>query len=173
MTNQQLEEIYTPMKEFTLYAISNYGNIVHMKENRILYLSTKKLGYKQVILYKKHSERSTHLVHRLVAINFIDNPKTMPIIDHIDNNPENNREDNLRWCSTAQNNYNTKIPKSNTSGVKGVSQNSNKSKWIAQIVFQGKSIHLGSFNTIEEATKARQKKSNELFGEFTNSCEKN
>jgi len=172
MTNQLIEEIYTPMKEFTLYAISNYGNIVHMKENRMLYLSTKKLGYKQVILYKRHDERSTHQVHRLVAMNFIDNPKNMKIVDHIDNNPENNREDNLRWCSSAQNSYNTKIPKTNTSGVKGVSQNKNKTKWLAQIKFEGKSIHIGSFKTIQEATEARQKKANELFGEFANSCEK-
>ena len=34
------------------------------------------------------------------------------------------------------------------------------------------SIHLGYFNTIEEATLARQTKANQVFGIFTNACEK-
>lgn len=38
------------------------------------------------------------LIHRLVAITWIDNPNNFPEVDHIDNNVYNNKVDNLRWC---------------------------------------------------------------------------
>ena len=57
----------------------------------------------------------------------------------------------------------------NKSGIKGVYKY--RQKWASQIQFNKQTIHLGLFDTIEEATIARQTKANELFGEFTNSCE--
>lgn len=38
------------------------------------------------------------LVHRLVAQTWIENPNNLSEIDHIDNNPRNNKMENLRWC---------------------------------------------------------------------------
>ena len=45
-------------------------------------------------------------------------------------------------------------------------------KWVAQIRLDGVCYNLGYFTNIEEAREARAKKANELFGEFTNKCEK-
>ncbi len=45
----------------------------------------------------------------------------------------------------------------NTSGYNGVHQNKKSGKWIAQITFKGKCYHLGSFDEITDAVKARQK----------------
>lgn len=39
------------------------------------------------------------LVHRIVAEAFIPNPEGHPIINHIDENPANNKAANLEWCS--------------------------------------------------------------------------
>lgn len=46
---------------------------------------------------------SNKLVHRLVAETFLPNPKNLPEIDHIDDNPKNNCVENLQWVSREQN----------------------------------------------------------------------
>lgn len=47
-------------------------------------------------------------IHRLVAQAFIPNPNNYSVINHIDENPENNRVDNLEWCTHKYNtNYGT------------------------------------------------------------------
>ena len=49
-------------------------------------------------------KKDTQLVHRVVATAFIPNPNNYPCVDHIDDNPENNRADNLQWCDYKINN---------------------------------------------------------------------
>ena len=56
-----------------------------------------------------------------------------------------------------------KTSKSNTSGVKGVCWNKNVKKWTAQIKFQGKQIHLGCFDKLEDATLARKEAEEKYF----------
>lgn len=57
-------------------------------------------------------------------------------------------------------------PKNNTSGRKGVSWITAKSKWRAQIVFKGKSYHLGYYLEKEDAIKAREAAEKALFDNF-------
>lgn len=54
-----------------------------------------------------------------------------------------------------------KLPTDNTSGVKGVYYQ--KGKWIAKIVFQQKQYHLGQYENIEDAAKARKEAEELLF----------
>jgi len=86
------------------------------------------------------------------------------IIDHINGNPWNNRIENLRLASRAENVRNSKIPSSNTSGFKGVQRSGNK--WKASIVFNGKYIFIGTFDEKEKAGIAYFKEAKRLFGEF-------
>jgi DNA-binding XRE family transcriptional regulator len=44
----------------------------------------------------------------------------------------------------------------NKSGVKGVSFDKERNKWVAQIKVGGKSINLGRYETLEEAAEARR-----------------
>lgn len=55
-----------------------------------------------------------------------------------------------------KNNLNTNIHSTNTSGVRGVTL-TRTGKWSAQIVIDNHKRHLGTFNTLEEATEARNK----------------
>lgn len=80
-------------------------------------------------------------------------------IDHIDGNPLNNRWDNLREVTGAQNKQNYRRPRiDNKSGYLGVylhGKNKNGSdRWRARINLDGKAVHLGLFDTPQEAHAA-------------------
>jgi hypothetical protein len=89
-----------------------------------------------------------------------------PLIDHRDGNPLNNRWDNLRLASHANNAANRKRLRTNRSGFMGVSFDRRRSKWTAQITKQGKRYFVGRFATPGEAHAAYVAKARELFGEF-------
>lgn len=75
-------------------------------------------------------------------------------LDHINRNKADNRIENLREVSKAQNRENIDKAKSNQSGFKGVWLHKQTKKWCASIGYKGKNIHLGSFSSIEEAYNA-------------------
>ena len=73
-------------------------------------------------------------------------------LDHINGDRLDNRIENLRPCSTQENNFNRKSLGGSSSQYKGVSQFRNK--WRARFTFNGKEIHIGTFDTELEAAKA-------------------
>ena len=87
-------------------------------------------------------------------------------IDHIDGNPVNNRIENLRLVTRSQNQHNQKIPKNNTSGVKGVGWNKAKMKFKANLMKNNKNIHLGFYDTKEAAEKAITEAREKIHGEY-------
>lgn len=97
---------------------------------------------------------------------FLMNPGEDLVIDHINRNRLDNRICNLRACTLQENNMNKSIPCNNTSGIQGVSWDKNRNKWLVHITVNRKQIHLGYFNTIEEAAEARRQAEIEYFGEF-------
>ena len=72
-------------------------------------------------------------------------------IDHINGIKHDNRLANLRKATHSENCMNTGLRKSNTSGVKGVFWRKDDQRWGACIGINGKNLHLGIFDTIEEA----------------------
>lgn len=97
---------------------------------------------------------------------FLMNPGEDLVIDHINRNRLDNRICNLRACTLQENNMNKSIQCNNTSGIQGVSWDKNRNKWLVHITVNRKQIHLGYFNTIEEAAEARRQAEIEYFGEF-------
>ena len=87
-------------------------------------------------------------------------------IDHIDRNKSNNIWINLRECTASENKANSTKQSNNTSGYKGVYWHKRANKFRAQIQFQKKLIHIGLFDTAEEAAAAYNTKAIELNGEF-------
>jgi len=87
-------------------------------------------------------------------------------IDHINENPFDNRWGNLRAATKSQNMRNIKTIKSNTSGHKGVGFHRPTSRWRATIKADGVQYHLGLFDTIEEAMEAYANAANKLHGLF-------
>lgn len=72
-------------------------------------------------------------------------------IDHRNTNPHDNRWSNLRVATVSQNTQNKRTYKNNSSGVKGVSWDTNQGKWLAQINVHGKKHFLGRFDDIDLA----------------------
>lgn len=88
------------------------------------------------------------------------------LVDHWDNDGLNNRRGNLRLADHTQNQGNRRKNRNNSSGYKGVSWHKRVQKWLAKLDYQGKCIHIGVFDTPEEAHEAYKKKAIELWGEF-------
>ena len=98
-----------------LYQISNLGNVkslsryIRQKNNskklvkgKILKPIKTKKGYLAVALSKEGKEKRFY-IHRLVAQEFIINKEYKKEVNHIDENPLNNKVDNLEWVNHIQN----------------------------------------------------------------------
>lgn len=94
------------------------------------------------------------------------NPGKNEEVDHINGNRLDNRRENLRICTHQQNMMNRGIQKNNTSGVIGVYYSEKYSKWHARIKVNGKYIHLGYFNNLDEAACVRKNAEEKYFNEF-------
>lgn len=87
-------------------------------------------------------------------------------VDHRDGNGLNNRRNNLRESTKAQNQQNSRIRRNNTSGFKGVCWDKASGKWMASIKANGKRRTLGRFTTPDVAHAAYVMASRALHGEF-------
>ena len=117
-------------------------------------------GYIQIRLNKK-----LYFSHRLAWLYvYGEFPKYM--IDHINNNPADNRICNLREATNQQNQFNRKLSKANTSGIKGVCWSKQYNKWIARIRANGKRIYLGCFDNLEFAELVVKEARNKFHGIF-------
>lgn len=97
----------------------------------------------------KRCRRSAYM-HREIMTAEIDQ-----IVDHINHNRLDNTSLNLRFVTKSQNAWNnTRSPKGK-SGVYGVYWFKPRNKWKTNIKVNNKEIHLGYFDTVEEATIVR------------------
>lgn len=146
MTNKEfLESITLEGEEWRdvvgyegLYMVSSFGRIVVLERptNRgrgVYYrppilIKTKMSGahreYPTVCLWKD-GNYVTRKIHKLVALAFIPNPNNMPMIDHIDGTPSNNKISNLRWTD-AKGNRNNPITKERNRNAQLSSLNTRK-----------------------------------------------
>lgn len=127
----------------------------------------KRVGWQRPGSYRYTSINDVNVMeHRLV---FLMHHGYLPdFIDHIDGDKGNNRIENLREATKRQNEFNKGLLASNTSGFKGVSFHKGDKKWRATIRMQGRTKHLGNFDTPEEAFAAYCAAAGEVHGEFVN-----
>lgn len=93
--------------------------------------------------------------HRLVWLYMI-GEWPANLIDHINQNPADNRFNNLRPATTAQNGMNRRVDKRNTSGVTGVTWCAKSKKWRVDIGKFGRPVHVGRFVDLDAAIAARK-----------------
>ena len=115
-------------------------------------------------VYDRYADASignkTVKMHRLIS-----GAKSSQCVDHINGNTIDNRRENLRLCSFAQNSQNRKLNKNSSTGAKGVQLMKN-GKYRVRVQAFGKRNHIGVFETLNEAINARDKYAKEHHGEF-------
>jgi hypothetical protein len=139
-------EIYKVVPEYPTYKVSNLGNVIG-PHGHVLATSLRK-GYPSITCSCKNGIEKNMDVHRLVALAFLPNPDKLPTVDHKDQNRQNNRLSNLHWATRSAQQYNQR----SRSKIypKGVGKSGNRFK--ATVRLEGQSVHLGVFDTTEEAS---------------------
>lgn len=113
--------------------------------------------------YVKDNGAKVHLHRLLLGLNRYDKQ----IVDHIDQNPLNNRRCNLRLCSHQQNHWNSTKQENNTSGYKGVHWGKDRKKWSVNYKSSnGRQVFVGRFLNIKDAAKAYNEAIKIERGEF-------
>lgn len=124
----------------------NKGYIYDPKTGKIFGVRGKEIiqnqnGYIVLSIRGKNHLKAHHFAWYMIYdnVDFIE-------LDHIDTNKSNNKIDNLRIVTKSQQNQNRSF--------KGISWHKMNKKWISRITVNGKTTHLGYFNTEEEARNA-------------------
>lgn len=133
-----------------LYEVSNLGNVRNNLGQPIKQY-TSCGGYKRVLL-KKDGFTEYVYMHRLVAMHFISNPNNLPVVNHINEIKDDNRVENLEWCTQKYNcNHNDKGKRIAESGKEG-SRNQHGCKTIYSIDEQGNKVYYVSAYDAERKT---------------------
>lgn len=119
--NEEKEIIWKDIPGYEgLYKVSNTGKIFSVVTNRELSVIQKKDGYTCISLCDKDHNKKQYRVHQLVAKAFIPNPNNYPFINHKNEIKNDNRVENLEWCSIKYNSSYGSAPKKISEKLKGV-----------------------------------------------------
>ena len=92
---------------FDCYHVTREGNVYSKYRDRVTWRKMAKRkknnGYLIVSLRNNKGIKYTFNIHRLVALIYIPNPDNKPCVGHKDNNRENNKVENLYWCTNQEN----------------------------------------------------------------------
>jgi NUMOD4 motif/HNH endonuclease len=100
------DEIWKEIQEFADYQFSSLGRIKSFKTSKngeILKLNLAKNGYVYTHL-SINDKVISRTVHRLIAKAFLDNPNGYKLVNHKNGIKNDNRVENLEWCTASQNN---------------------------------------------------------------------
>lgn len=125
-------------------------------------------GHKHILGYLKvRVDGKIYMGHRLIYKMF-NKDFDGGFLDHINNNTMDNRIENLRLASRAENNQNSVLRKDNSSGVKGVSWNQRDKRWTVAIGINGKRKHFGNYKDLELAELVSWEVRDKFHGKFAN-----
>lgn len=112
-------------------------------------IQTAPCGYRRLRV-----EGQKYLIHRVIWL--LHHGRWPVLVDHINRDRADNRIENLREVTAAENQWNSGPALSNPSGYPGV-QVTKPGRWVARINDSGKRRHLGTFKNREDAIHARKR----------------
>jgi hypothetical protein len=155
-SQERLMELFEYNGDGGLKRLVSAGN---QKAGIIAYGKREKCGRRRLLVDGEH-----YLFHRVLwKLIYGNEPK---FIDHINQDPSDNRIENLRQVDKCSNSRHQKLPINNTSGFFGVSWHADMGKWVSKICVNSKKVHAGYHTNIKDAVLAYNEKCNELHGEF-------
>jgi hypothetical protein len=138
--------------------------------------SGKEAGYLSIRKYKHYKPDYRWMLgidgeerQRYVLIWVIHHGKWPPEkleIDHKNKNSIDDRIENLRLATHAQNQWNSRVNTNSKSGCKGVTWYKAYKKWSVKVWFRNKPVFVGYFSDLSDAKNAYAKTAQKLFGEF-------
>lgn len=105
-----------------------------------------------------------YLAHRLIFL--FHHGYLPPEIDHIDLDKNNNKIENLRAATPAQNQKNKSLQRNNTSGHKNICFK--KGRWVVELKIAGKQQYFGRFEDLDLAILVASEARDKYHGEFAN-----
>ena len=149
------------------YKVSNLGNVKSLSYNKtkVAKVMTKGLntnGRYRVGLSKNGKHNGNCKISQLVAMAFLNHKPCGHnlVVDHIDNNPLNDRLYNLQLITQRQN---CSKDKKGSSKYTGVTWDKRKNKWKAHIRIKQKLRYLGYYKKEQEAAQAYQNELKKLY----------
>lgn len=110
---------------------------------------------------KSDPPRMHRKLHRLLL-----NAAPGQLVDHRNHDGLDNRRGNLRLCTNADNQGNSRRGRNSTSGYKGVTWHKQRGRWYAHISIDGRFRSLGLYDDPWDAAQAYNTAAIEAFGEF-------
>ena len=144
------------------YTVLIDSDDLHIVENRRWYT----MASKENLIYflsvrTQNGKRTTRSLHREIAkCHYADGN----YVDHKNGNTLDNRKCNLRICTLKENVRNRKLCQNNTTGYKSVTKV--RGRYRARIGVDDKRIHLGYFDTPQQAHQAYCVAAKKYYGEF-------
>jgi hypothetical protein len=127
------------------YLIYPDGRVFSKKRNIFLKLGYCN-GYHSIMLFNNKNKQK-YTVHRLVAIHYIPNLNNLPFVNHKNGIRDDNRVENLEWCTCSYNNQSINCINKNL-GCINYKKSRNRWRFIISI---NKKNYEWSFPTKEEA----------------------
>jgi len=141
------------------------GEFFHKKNNRPNINKAGKAGTVSKVGYVYLSYRNISIPAHRVAMAIMEGRWPPHHVDHINRVKTDNRYCNLRHATHSENLRNKLVRRDSSTGIKGVQLRAN-GRWRAYIKAPEKLVHLGCFDTPEEATRARIEAAKIYHGEF-------
>lgn len=141
-----MSEVWKDMISFPDYSISNLGNIKKKDTEELMNKTCDCNGYEYITFRLR--------VAREVAKAFLPNPEQKPHVDHINRIRNDNRLENLRWATVAENNQNRTFSAHKDNELHQPYISRHKKMFCFRKTIDGV-LHRKMFKTLEEAITYR------------------